>query len=157
MQYSQGHQGHAMHPLAIYLLLFPLAAQADIYKCFDHTGKVTYTNSACAKSGLKEAKLIPPPPPPAIDKPARLQEAEKPVAGKAQATDDKPKQQTAALQVMQSTKSNGTACGKLNSDLGRIMDEMDAARSRGATAAQQLAWDKSLDELKTEKNRLGCF
>ena len=41
--------------------------------------------------------------------------------------------------------------------MGRIMDEMDAARTGGSTAAQETAWDKGLSELKAEKSRMGCF
>lgn len=146
-----------MHSLAVYLLLFPLAAQADLYKCVDPAGKVTYTNSACAKSGLKAAKLIPPPPPPAVDGPARARAAEKAAASTPPETRAQPKPQTAALQARRSTPSNGNACDTLNGDLGRIMDDMDAARSGGASAAQQAAWNKRLGELKMEKTRLGCF
>lgn len=146
-----------MHSLAVYLLLFPLAAQADLYKCVDAAGKVTYTNSACAKSGLKAAKLIPPPPPPAVDSPARARAAEKAAAGTPPETSAKPRQQTAALPAMRAAQSGGPACDTLNRDLGRIMDDMDAARTGGASAAQQAAWHKRLGELKTEKTRLGCF
>jgi hypothetical protein len=59
-------KGYAMHPLAVYFLFIPLAAQADLYKCTDDTGKITYTNSTCAKVGLKQSKVSPPPPPPVL-------------------------------------------------------------------------------------------
>ena len=143
-----------MHPLAVYLLLlFPLAAQADLYKCTDKAGNVTYTNSPCAKAGLKEAKLIPPPPPPAIDMPAKARSA-KPVADKSEPA-PRP-QQTAALPVMKSSPSLD-ACAQLNADMGKTLDEMDAARNQGAAPRQQAEWNNKLDRLQAEKSRLGCF
>lgn len=151
------YKGYAMHPLAVYLLLFPLAANADMYKCVDNTGKVTYTNSSCAKAGLKEAKLILPPPPPAADTAARTQQPAKTAASKTDEPAAKPRQ-TAALQVMKSMQSNSHACGKLNGDMGRIMDEMDAARGQGiVNARQQADWTVKLNELQAEKKQLGCF
>jgi hypothetical protein len=150
-----------MHPLAIYMLLFPLAANADMYKCVDNTGKVTYTNSSCTKAGLKEAKVIPPPPPPAVDAASKAAQPTKTAGNK---TDNnkaaeptaKPKQ-TAALQVMKSMQSNSNACGKLNGDMGRIMDEMDSSRSQGGNADKQAAWAEKLNQLQAEKRQLGCF
>jgi hypothetical protein len=150
-----------MHPLAIYFLLFPLTAQADLYKCTDSAGKVTYTNSACAKAGLKEAKVIPPPPPPVLDKPAKAPEAAKPAVEKS-ASSTKVKdivatKETVALQLVKSTSASADKCAKLNGDVGRIMDEMDATRRNGQADSGQSAWNESLKKLQTEKNRLGCF
>ena len=150
-----------MHPLAVYLLLFPLAANADMYKCVDNAGKVTYTNASCAKAGLKEAKVIPPPPPPAIDPVAKTEQppktpGNKTASNKAVEPAAKPKQ-TAALQVMKSVQSNSNACGKLNGEMGRIMDEMDAALSQGASADKHAAWNEKLNKLQADKKQLGCF
>jgi hypothetical protein len=145
-----------MHPLTFYFLFLPLAAQANLFKCTDSVGKVTYTNTSCAKAGLKEAKILPPPPPPALDATAKVSQQAKTVAGKTAYPEPKPRQ-TAALQVMKSTQSNSSACAKLNEDLGKTMDEMDAARSQGSTAKKQAEWNIRLDNLQTEKNRLGCF
>lgn len=145
-----------MHPLAVYLLLFPLAAQADLYKCTDNIGKVTYSNSSCTKAGLKEAKLIPPPPPPAVNAPPKGNQQAKPIADKI--ADAAPKaRETAALQLMKSGSAKNDMCAKLNSDVGSTMDEMDAARGKGYSAKQQAEWSDSLKKLQSEKSRLGCF
>jgi hypothetical protein len=145
-----------MHPLAVYLLLFPLAAQADLYKCTDNAGKITYTNSSCAKSGLKEAKIILPPPPPAVDARAKASQASKTASDKTIEPIAKPRQ-SAALQVMKSSQSNSNACAKLNGDMGRIMDEMDAARGHDSAHRQQAEWHQKLNQLQAEKGKLGCF
>lgn len=143
-----------MHPLAIYLLILPLTAQADLYKCTDHTGKITYTNSVCAKAGLKQAKVIPPPPPPAVDKPARPTESPRPVAAQTPdgAKDDK---NAVALRMVQAPQGNQDRCATLNSDVGRIMDKMDAASRSGHPLDE--GWNEALKKLQGEKNRLGCF
>jgi hypothetical protein len=146
-----------MHPLAIYFLIFPLAAQADLFKCTDNTGKVTYTNTSCAKAGLKEAKVIPPPPPPALDKTAKAAQPGKAAAGKPAEQEESKPRQTAALKVVKSAPGKGNACASLNTDMGRVMDEMDAARGQEPSAAQQSAWTEKLGKLQAEKSRLGCF
>ncbi len=145
-----------MHPLAFYLLLFPMVAHADLYKCTDKANNITYTNSACLKVGLKEAKIIPPPPPPAIDAPAKTVPSEKSVASKVVETPAKPKQ-TAAVQILKSTLRNSDACLKLNAEMGSTMDEMDAARGQGSNSKKQSEWNNELKQLQSEKNRLGCF
>lgn len=144
-----------MHPLAIYLLIFPLTAQADLFKCTDHAGKVTYTNSACAKVGLKEAKLIPPPPPPALDKPAKTAEAAKPALE--QVTVNAKDKETVAMKLVKPAQGTQDKCAKLNGDMGRVMDQMDAAHRNGQSANANPAWDEALKNLQSEKNRLGCF
>lgn len=149
-----------MHPLAIYLLLFPIAAQADLYKCTDNSGKVTYSNSSCTKAGLKQAKLIPPPPPPAVNAATKASKEQsnqqaKPATDKIAAA---PKaRETASVQLMKSSSGKDGMCAKLNNDMGRTMDEMDAARDQGYSARQQAEWSDSLQKLQSEKNRLGCF
>lgn len=152
-----------MHPLAVYLLFFPLAAQADLYKCTDNTGKITYTNSACAKSGLKEAAVIPPPPPPALDKPTRVSETvkfpetAKPAVEKTPAASAPKNQNTASLQLMKSVQAGDDKCAKVNTAMGKIMDEMDAARRQGIPVDADAARNESLKNLQADKNRLGCF
>lgn len=145
-----------MHPLFAYLLFFPLAAQADLYKCTDNTGKVTYTNSTCAKVGLKEAKIIPPPPPPVQEKSARKTEPAKPVADNTEKNLGDKGKETVALQVVKPVQTNSDKCAKLNASMGRIMDEMDAARHNGRADANA-AWSENLKTLQADKNRLGCF
>lgn len=140
-----------MHPLAAYLLIFPLAAQADLYKCTDNTGKVTYTNSACAKAGLKEAKIIPPPPPPVQDNTAKTRAAAQPAAPKE--ANGKGKE-TVALQMRTPAQASNDKCAKLNASMGIIMDEMDNARRLGRT---DFDGNENLKKLQADKNRLGCF
>ncbi|MEW6132879.1 MAG: DUF4124 domain-containing protein [Pseudomonadota bacterium] len=146
-----------MHPLAAYLLIFPLAAQADLYKCMDDTGKITYTNSVCAKMGLKQAKVIPPPPPPPVpEKSARKNEPAKPASAKAGKAADGKGKETVALQVVKPTQANSDKCARLNAAMGKVLDEMDAAR-RSGRSTENAAWDKELKTLQADKNRLGCF
>jgi hypothetical protein len=143
-----------MNPLAFYLLILPMAAHADLFKCTDGIGKVTYTNSACAKVGLKESKVIPPPPPPAVDKVAKATETAKPAAEKnVSATKAKD---TVALQMVKTSAANDK-CAKLNAEMGRIMDEMDAARNQGPEAGAVSSGNENLKKLQAEKNRLACF
>ena len=144
-----------MHPLAIYFLIFPLTAQADLYKCTDKVGKVTYTNSACAKSGLKEAKIIPPPPHPAIDKPVKAAEAAKPVIEKS--ADNTKSKDSVALKLVKPAQGSSDKCAKLNGDMGRIMDQMDAAHRNNHTPDEEAGWNEVLKKLQNEKNQLGCF
>ena len=143
-----------MRPLAICFLIFPLAAQADLFKCTDNAGKVTYTNSACAKAGLKEAKIIPPPPPPVLDKPAKAAEtatvAEKNAAG---VKDN----DTVAMKLVKATQGNQDKCAKLNGDMGRILDQMDTAHRRGQPSGEEAGMNEALKKLQADKNRLGCF
>jgi hypothetical protein len=147
-----------MHPLAVYLLFFPLAAQADLYKCTDNTGKITYTNSACVKSGLKEAKLIPPPPPPVVDAPSKSIQQAKPAPAANKVADAAPRsRENASVQLMKADSGKNSACAKLNGDMGRTMDEMDAARGQASKHKQQAEWNDRLGRLQAEKNRLGCF
>lgn len=165
-----------MRPLVLLFLFFPLAAQATLLKCTDAKGNVTYTNAPCAKAGLKEAAVIPPPPPPALDKPARIPEiARAPVAVKAPETVIKvpetakpavekipaagtPKNQDmASLKLMKSMQAGDDKCAKVNAAMGRIMDEMDAARRQGTPVDADAARNESLKNLQADKNRLGCF
>ncbi|GAB4168034.1 MAG: hypothetical protein Fur0039_06080 [Rhodocyclaceae bacterium] len=61
-----------MHSRAWVLLVFfggflPVAARADIYKCLDESGRVTYSNivqKGCHKLNLEPLSTIPPPPAP---------------------------------------------------------------------------------------------
>lgn len=144
-----------MHPLAAYLLIFPLAAQADLYKCMDDTGKTTYTNSACAKMGLKQAKVIPPPPP-VLENPARKTEPAKPAIVKAEKNTRNKNNETVALQVVKPTQANSGKCARLNAAMGKVLDEMDAAR-RSGRSTENAAWDNELKTLQADKSRLGCF
>ena len=47
-----------MKPLAALLLLVPLAAAAQTYKCTDSRGALTYSNESCEKQGLKDAGKV---------------------------------------------------------------------------------------------------
>lgn len=145
-----------MHPLAIYFLIFPLTAQADMFKCTDNAGKVTYTNSACAKAGLKEARIIPPPPPPALDKPAKTAETAKSPTEKGTANPAREKD-AVALKLVKPAQGSQDKCAKLNGDMGRIMDQMDTAQRNNHTPEEEAGWNEVLKKLQAEKNRLGCF
>lgn len=143
-------------------LFFPLAAQADLYKCTDGAGKVTYTNLPCSRMGLTETKVIPPPPAPAEQSKAKRssvpQVDETPAPEKSTASaKKKKKQQSDAVTSMKPRESSDKKCAKLKDQMGKIMDEMDAARRHGYTSKQESDWDNKLRKLQAEKNRLGCF
>jgi hypothetical protein len=147
-----------MRLLTILCLMLPLAAQAGLYKCLDNAGRVTYTNAICDKAGLKEAKLIPPPPPPAIDLPkARLAQPAKPPVDKPADSLANKEAATPKLALNRTRAPDSGNCGKLNEQIGQVMDEMDEARRTGHTARQDAEWDDKLSRMQTEKNRLGCF
>lgn len=164
-----------MRPIILLFLIFPLAAQANLLKCTDAKGSVTYTNSPCAKAGLKEAAVIPPPPPPVLDKPVRVSEpakvsepvrlvpepvkvleTAKPLVEKTPAAGTPKTQDTASLKLMKSVQAADEKCTKVNAAMGRIMDEMDAARRQGISVDAD-ARNESLKILQADKNRLGCF
>jgi hypothetical protein len=145
-----------------FILVMPLScvlalpAQATLFKCQDPAGNVTYTNLPCDKSGLKEAKVVPPPPPPAemvSPKPLPAVEISK--------TDKRPsgdnKKGGTSLHLIKSQDSNEEKCAKLNDALGNTMDEMDAARRQGYTPKQEAEWNAKLKKLQADKNKLGCF
>lgn len=146
-----------MRPLVLLFLLFPLAAQASLLKCTDARGNVTYTNLPCAKAGLKETAVIPPPPPPVLDKPARMPETVKPAVEKAAVASAPKSPDAASPKLMKSVRAGDDRCEKVNAAMGRIMDEMDAARRQGLPAAADAARNESLKNLQADKNRLGCF
>jgi len=139
-----------------------LPAHATLYKCQDGSGKVTYTNLSCDKSGLKETRIIPPAPPPA-EPVASLPAAKKSEAASESVSDEKQpakpvkKQGGTSLQLIKSQESSDKKCAKLNDTLGNTMDEMDAARRKGYTAKQEAEWNAKLKKLQADKNKLGCF
>ena len=142
--------------------LLSLPAQATLYKCQDGSGKVTYTNLSCDKSGLKETRIIPPAPPPA-EPVASLPAAKKSEAASESVSDEKQpakpgkKQGGTSLQLIKSQESSDKKCAKLNDTLGNTMDEMDAARRKGYTAKQEAEWNAKLKKIQADKNKLGCF
>lgn len=170
-----------MRPIVLLFLIFPFAAQASLLKCTDTKGNVTYTNAPCAKAGLKEAAVIPPPPPPALDKPAKVFESAKvlenttvsetiklpqtlklpetaqPVSEKMPAAGAPKIRDTASPQLMKSVLAGDDKCAKVNAAMGRILDEMDAARRQGISIDADAARNESLKNLQADKNRLGCF
>lgn len=162
-----------MRLITLLCFLLPLAAQAGMYKCLDNAGRVTYTNAACEKTGLKEGKLIPPPPPPAIDRPqAQSSLAQSPAVqlpSPAKLAINKPASVMASKEVppkeMPATKlalnratiAKSGNCDQINMQIGQVMDEMDVARPAGYTAKQEADWNQTLSRMQVEKSRLGCF
>jgi hypothetical protein len=155
-----------MRLITLLCFLLPLAAQAGLYKCLDNAGRVTYTNAACEKTGLKEGKLIPPPPPPAIDRPqAQLSSVQSPAklainkpASAMASKEVAPKEMPATRLALNSATITKTGnCDHLNLQIGRVMDEMDLARPAGYTAKQEADWNQTLSRMQAEKSRLSCF
>lgn len=154
-----------MRTLVLLCLIFPLAAQASLLKCTDSKGKVTYTNSPCTKVGLKQAAVIPDPPPPVLDAPVRTPQAPvvtavknaAPAPAAAPVSAPAPVTEIASLPMMKSAQTGGDQCSKLNAAMGKIMDDMDAARGQPHSADRQADWDESLQKLQAEKSRLSCF
>jgi len=161
-----------MRLITLLCFLLPLAAQAGLYKCLDNAGRVTYTNAACDKAGLKEGKLIPPPPPPAIDRPqAQSTSAQSPTvqappaklainkpASVMASKEAPPKEMPATkLAMNRATIARTGNCDQINTQIGQVMDEMDVARPAGYTAKQEADWNQTLSRMQAEKSRLGCF
>lgn len=170
-----------MRLITLIFLCLPLVAQASLYKCLDNAGRVTYTNAACDKAGLKEATLIAPPPPPAVDAPVvQTPPTVKLSASKPRSTGfreiapkEAPLRETALQSALQGTPlhemptaklamnriapSSTGNCDKMNEQLGRVMDDMDAARRAGYTAQQEAGWNQRISGIQSEKSRMGCF
>ena len=147
-----------MRLLVFLCMLFPLAAQAGLFKCTDQAGKVTYTNLPCAKMGLTETKVIPPPPLPAQHGKSAPVAAEKAsITDSAAENHVRTQKKGKPVRAAQPQESNNKKCAKLRDRMGRIMDQMDAARRHGYTAKQETDWDNKLRQLQAEKNRLDCF
>jgi len=45
----------------------------------------------------------------------------------------------------------------LSDQLGRVFDQMDQARSKGATQKQMDEWNQEIKALEQEKQQSGCF
>lgn len=157
-----------MRLITLFCFLLPLAAQAGMYKCLDNAGRVTYTNAACEKAGLKEGKLIPPPPPPAIDRPqtqSSLVQSPPPAklainkpASVMASKEVPPKEMPATrLALNRATITKTGNCDQINMQIGQVMDEMDVARPAGYTAKQEADWNQTLSRMQVEKSRQGCF
>lgn len=151
-----------MRLLAFICLFLPLVAQADLYRCQDRTGHVTYTNLDCAKLGLKEDKAIPTPPPPDegsgnISLEASSRPMEKPT-GAAFPLPRQTSDPLASLALSDKPAKGASAdCRRVKGLIGAIMDEMDASRALGYTPQQERDWDSRLNALQAEKLRLSCF
>ena len=141
----------------ILILLLPVAAQADMYKCLDNAGHVTYTNSLCSKNGLKEAKLIPPPPTPAVDIPVALPPSAKLAARTPTSKPAAQESPSTKLAIQKTMVASSGKCAKINDEIGQVMDEMDAARRVGHTSRQEAEWNERLARMQGEKSRMGCF
>ncbi len=150
---------NTMRLLVLLCMLAPLAAQADLFKCTDQAGKVTYTNLPCAKMGLTETKVIPPPPPLPVQrgKPASAAAEKASIADSAAENRPGTRKKEKPARAAHPQESNNKKCAKLRDRMGRIMDQMDAARRHGYTAKQETDWDNKLRQLQAEKNRLDCF
>lgn len=154
-----------MRTLSILVLtaasLISLPVHATLYKCQDAAGKITYTNLPCDKSGLKETKIIPPAPPPAEPAPAKAKPAKADTASEADSAEKRSstseKKSGTSLQLIKSQESNEKKCNRLNEQLGKTMDEMDAARRQGYTPKQEAEWNAKLKKLQADKNKHGCF
>jgi len=48
-------------------------------------------------------------------------------------------------------------CDVLSDQLGRVFDQMDQARSKGATQKQMDEWNQEIKALEQEKQQSGCF
>lgn len=138
-------------------LCLNLPAHATLYKCQDTDGRVTYTNLPCEQNGLKETKVVTPPPPPAEASPVRpVVSPESRPAGN-QPSDHDRKNSGTTLQLIKSPEPRGNKCAQLNDAMGKVMDDMDAARRKGYTQKQEAEWNARLKKLQADKNKHGCF
>lgn len=141
--------------------LVSVPVHATLYKCQDAAGKTTYTNLQCDKSGLKETRIIPPAPPPAEPAPAKAKPAKADTTSETTSAEKRSssseRKSGTSLQLIKSQESDEKKCNRLNEQLGKTMDEMDAARRQGYTPKQEAEWNAKLKKLQVDKNKHGCF
>lgn len=141
--------------LSITLALAASAPQAaNLNKCIDAYGKVTYSNLPC--KGARQVRTVeidpaPPVPPPSVPK----------VDMHKSAPADAPDKKTGAVKLetfgAAAKKNAGSSCDTLTDKLGRVLDKMDAARRKGYTQKQMDDWKLDIQTLERKKQQAGCF
>lgn len=48
-------------------------------------------------------------------------------------------------------------CDTLSEQLGRVLDQMDGARSKGVPQQQLDAWNQEIQDLERKKREASCF
>lgn len=139
------------------LLILALPVHATLFRCEDAAGHVTYTNLPCDKAGLKEAKVIPPAPPPAEPAPVKPEAAPAAKSAEKESKEPEKKKSEPTMQLIRSQESKGDKCAQINKAMGKIMDDMDAARRQGYTTKQETEWNAKLKKLQADKATHGCF
>lgn len=141
--------------LSIALALAASAPQAaNLNKCIDAYGKVTYSNLPC--KGARQVRTVeidpaPPIPPPSVPK----------VDMQKSAPTDAPDKRDGAvkLETFGATpkKTNQNTCDTLTDKLGLVLDKMDGARRKGYTQKQMDEWNNEIKSLERKKQQTGCF
>ncbi|MEW6415573.1 MAG: DUF4124 domain-containing protein [Pseudomonadota bacterium] len=167
---------------ALLLALLPaflsggVAAQATLNKCIDAAGRVTYSNLPCRGAReVKQVEIDPPPPKPAMPPtpaaaPTPTPQPTVPSAGAAGAPPAPPARTPAVAPAAATPRLSAPAkpsrpaatttprnCDALTEQLGRVLDQMDASRSKGVTPQQLDAWTREVETLERRKREAGCF
>jgi len=143
------------------LALATSAGAANLNKCIDAQGNVTYSNLPCRNAQQTRTVEIDPAPPqtePAPSAPSSAQPA-KPTPQPAASA---PPTATIQLETRRTagkpvTHSSARQCNTLSDKLGRVFDKMDQARRKGYTHAQMDAWNQEVKDLERKKQQSGCF
>ena len=165
---------------ALLLALLPaflsggVAAQATLNKCIDAEGRVTYSNLPCRGAReVRQVEIDPPPPksatpptPAAAPTPTPqptvpsaagappVPPARTPAVAPAAAT---PRLSAPAKPSRPAAAATPRNCDALAEQLGRVLDQMDASRSKGVTPQQLDAWTQEVETLERRKREAGCF
>ena len=166
--------------------LFPTgaSAQATLNKCTDAEGRVTYSNLPCRNAqAVRRIEIDPPPPVPVV--PPRPAPAPAPIPAPAPAPIPAPAPAPAPAPIpapapkpvpvappaaihretprppaganKPAPRPPTSKCDVLSDQLGRVLDQMDQARSKGATQKQMDEWNQEIKALEQKKQQSGCF
>lgn len=163
------------------------AAQATLNKCIDANGRVTYSNLPCRGAHeVQKVEIDPPPPrvaPAPVPVPAHATGSAPgpvpdPVPAHAVAPAPVPASTSRLASPQAATAPPKTAapprteiqrfgkaapvvtprtCDALSEQLGRVLDQMDAAQRTGVTQQQIDAWTKEIQDLERKKREASCF
>jgi hypothetical protein len=136
---------------------------ATLNKCIDAQGRVTYSNLPCQNARVvRKVDIDPAPQPdPVKSPPAQAQSSAKPSAR----SSEPPPLEIDRTRVAKTPNGPGNPekpasarnCAALSEKLGRVFDEMDAARRKGYTLKEMDDWNREVKDLERKKQQSGCF
>jgi outer membrane biosynthesis protein TonB len=102
------------------------------------------------------APVTPAPSPPAVQSPPLPRTPAEPAPAVTPPTRKAP-QPAAPRATRPAAAMTPRTCDVLSGQLGRVLDQMDAARSKGATQQQLDAWTREIQDLERKKREASCF